>query len=159
MTYFDANELITYLNSYKLSDKDMEDKKRLDQLVIKFFVSKSLDITDEEINLLADLYSTGNLKYGKRKVTSIKLPKGFVCIPNVPNYTIQMYEDSQFYIYHMEFGYNTGKEQFEKELMWVATYNETTKIARPTHGFFPPHPTGKKLKKYFESINYLFDHR
>ncbi len=57
--------------------------------------------------------------------------------------------EKYFAIYHNEIGFGGGIDS-----IWVAGYNEATKKARPTHGYFAPHKTGKKLKKHFNSIGF-----
>jgi hypothetical protein len=51
------------------------------------------------------------------------------------------------------------REMFFGEKTWlkVCSLDLKLKIAIPSHGYFPPHKTGVKLKKYFDKIgiNYL----
>jgi hypothetical protein len=75
-------------------------------------------------------------------VSTVKLPNGFssVHMPEV--------NENYFAVYHSENWFGTKKK------VWVAGFNESTKTARPTHGYFPPHKTGNKIGKFFKSIEY-----
>lgn len=68
--------------------------------------------------------------------------------PNFMGYTRKYSGDC---VFHKEVGYGG-----EIEWTWVATVNHEKKQARPTHGYFCPHKTGNKLKKYFTKIGYEF---
>ena len=54
-------------------------------------------------------------------------------------------------IYSMEIGYD-GKPT----RTMVGTINDKTKQVRPTHGYFPPHKTGNKIKIYAKAVGYDF---
>ena len=76
----------------------------------------------------------------------LTLPKGFSSI------LIEEPEEDTVKVIHKEVGYGG-----EKEDRLVAFYHTESKVARPVHGYFPPHPTGKKLGKFFKSVGYEWD--
>jgi hypothetical protein len=80
--------------------------------------------------------------------SDIKLPKGFTTSPT----KMKSGDETQFVVMHKEIGYDRKFEQ-----RGVAYYNTETKIARPFHGYFPQHPTGIKMGKFFKSIGYEWD--
>jgi len=58
--------------------------------------------------------------------------------------------DSEMYSMEISFGGGGVSETM------VAVINHERKTIRPAHGYYPPHKTGKKTKKYAKKIGYEY---
>jgi len=54
-------------------------------------------------------------------------------------------------LYSTEIGYGGTPDR-----TMVGTVNHESKAVRPCHGYYAPHPTGKRLKKYAKVLGYEY---
>ena len=142
LSYSVVKDLFGNLHSFDIPMKELIRKFLKDKPAIKSYMEDlvtDICIVDGDIDMTS--YKKGLVEFAagmQRKFT-------FVAVDPAK----QMPWDYE--VYSNEIGYLGGKTS-----TFVGTVNLNNTTMRPTHGYYPQHPTGKKLKKFAESIRFDF---